>query len=178
MSFDMRNMFMSITFDASPLQAANFNTSYVWPIDLDGDGEMDYAVNRKSNTNGLDCYVEGYLRTGEHLWTVKLGPNELSCAGQDDMITVADMDCDGRGDVVIQSSDGTQFWNPDARAFGLYVNGSSKADTDGDGIVDYETQNTRNAPRYISVIDGMTGREKASVEQTYNQHYNRTNRAS
>ena len=40
-SFDMRNMFMSITFDASPLQAANFNTSYVWPIDLDGDGEID-----------------------------------------------------------------------------------------------------------------------------------------
>lgn len=177
-SFDMRNMFMSITFDASPLKAADFNTSYVWPIDLDGDGEMDYVVNRKSNTNGLDCYIEGYLRTGEHLWTVKLGPNELSCAGQDDMITVADMDCDGYGDVVIQSSDGTQFWDPEAKTFGLYVKGSTKADTDGDGIVDYETQGSRNAPRYISVIDGRTGREKASVEQSYNTHYNRTNRAS
>lgn len=177
-SFDMRNMFMSITFDASPLQAANFNTSYVWPIDLDGDGEMDYVVNRKNNANGLDCYVEGYLRTGEHLWTVKLGPNELSCAGQDDMITVADMDCDGYGDVIIQSSDGTQFWDPDKKAFGFYVNGSTKADTDGDGIVDYETQNQRNAPRYISIIDGRTGREKASIEQSYNQHYSRTNRAS
>ena len=177
-SFDMRNMFMSILFDASPLAAADFNTSYVWPVDLDGDGEMDYVVNRKSNTNGLDCYVEGYLRTGEHLWTVKLGPNELSCAGQDDMITAADMDCDGYGDVVIQSSDGTQFWNPEAKTFGLYVNGSTKADTDGDGIVDYEAQGSRNAPRYISIIDGRTGREKASVEQSYNQHYNRTNRAS
>lgn len=176
--FDMRNMFMSIRFDGSPLAAADFNTSYVWPVDLDGDGEMDYVVNRKSNTNALDCYVEGYLRTGEHLWTVQLGPNELSCAGQDDQITAADMDCDGYGDVVIQSSDGTRFWDPEARTFGLYVNGSTKADTDGDGIVDYETQSSRNAPRYISVIDGMTGREKASVEQSYNQHYNRTNRAS
>ena len=90
-NFDMRNIFVSISFDGSPLKAADFNTAYVWPIDLDGDGEMDYVVNRKSNTNGLDCYVEGYLRTGEHLWTVKLGPNELSCAGQDDMITAADM---------------------------------------------------------------------------------------
>ena len=177
-SFDMRNMFMSIDFSASPLTAASFHTSYVWPADLDGDGEMDYVVNRLNNATGLDAYVEGYLRSGEHLWTVKLGPNELSCSGQDDMITAADMDCDGRADVVIQSSDGTQFWDPDARAFGLYVNGSSKADTDGDGIVDYETQNTRNAPRYISVIDGMTGREKASIEQSYNQHYNRTNRAA
>ncbi|MBQ9286741.1 MAG: autotransporter-associated beta strand repeat-containing protein [Bacteroidaceae bacterium] len=177
-NFDMRNMFMSITFDASPLTASQFNTSYVWPVDLDGDGEMDYVVNRKSNSNALDCYVEGYLRTGEHLWTVKLGPNELSCSGQDDQITVADMDCDGFGDVIIQSSDGTQFWDPDKKDFGLYVNGSTKADTDNDGIVDYETQNTRNAPRYISIIDGLTGREKASIEQSYNQHYNRTNRAS
>ena len=179
-AYDMRNIFVSINFEqgGSPLKSADFNTAYVWPIDLDGDGEMDYAVNRKSNTNGQDCYVEGYLRTGEHLWTVKLGPNELSCAGQDDMITAVDMDCDGRGDVVIQSSDGTQFWNPDTKTFGLYVGGSASADTDRDGIVDYETQNVRNAPRYISVIDGMTGREKASVEQTYNQHYNRTNRAS
>ena len=177
-SYDMRNLFMSISFNASPLTAAQFHSSYVWPIDLDGDGEMDYVVNRLSNTNALDCYVEGYLRTGEHLWTVKLGPNELSCSGQDDQITVADMDCDGYGDVIIQSSDGTQFWDPDKKDFGLYVNGGTKADTDNDGIVDYETQSTRNAPRYISIIDGITGREKASVEQSYNQHYNRTNRQS
>ena len=178
-NYDMRDMFMSINFEegGSPLKSANVGTDYVWPVDLDGDGEMDYVVNRKSTTNALDSYVEGYLRTGQHLWTVKLGPNELSCSGQDDMITAADMDCDGRADVVIQSSDGTQFWDPDTKTFGLYVNGSTKADTDGDGIIDYETQNVRNAPRYISVIDGLTGREKASVEQTYNTHYNRTNRA-
>ena len=179
-NYDMRNIFVDINFErgGSPLVSANFNTAYVWPIDLDGDGEMDYVVNRKSNMDGLDCYVEGYMRTGEHLWTVKLGPNELSCAGQDDMITVADMDCDGKGDVIVQSSDGTQFWNASAKTFGLYVKGNSTGDTDGDGIIDYETQSTRNAPRYISIVDGMTGREKASIEQSYNQHYNRTNRAS
>lgn len=179
-SRDCRSMFMDINFEqgGSPLRSSDFNTSYVWPIDLNGDGEMDYVVNRASNTNGLDCYVEAYLSSGEHLWTVKLGPNELSCSGQDDQITVADMDCDGLGEVVIQSSDGTQFWNPDTKTFGLYVGGKTTGDTDGDGIINYETQSTRNAPRYISVIDGMTGREKAYIEQSYNQHYNRTNRAS
>lgn len=177
-NYDLRNMFMNIRFDGSPLKAADYNTAYVWPADLDGDGEMDYVVNRKNNNNGLDCYVEAYLRTGEHLWTVKLGPNELSCAGQDDMILAYDMDCDGKADVVMQTSDGTQFWDAEKKAFGLYVNGHTTGDTDGDGIINYETQNTKNAPRYMTVVDGMTGTEKHSVEQTYNSSYNRTNRAA
>lgn len=177
-NYDLRNMFMSIRFDASPLKASNYNTDYVWPADLDGDGEMDYVVNRKNISNGLDCYVEAYLRTGEHLWTVKLGPNELSCAGQDDMILAYDMDCDGKADVVMQTSDGTQFWDAEKKTFGLYVNGNTTGDTDGDGIIDYEKQHSKNAPRYMTVVDGMTGKEKHSVEQTYNSAYNRTNRAA
>lgn len=177
-SRDLRNMFMSIRFDGSPLTASGYTTDYVWPADLDGDGEMDYVVNRKSISTGLDNYVEGYLRTGEHLWTVKLGPNELSCAGQDDMILAYDMDCDGKADVVVQTSDGTRFWDAENKAFGLYVNGLPTGDTDGDGIIDYETQSSRNAPRYMSVVDGMTGAEKCSVEQTYNNSYNRTNRSA
>lgn len=175
-NYDLRNMFMSIRFDASPLKAADFNTAYVWPADLDGNGEMDYIVNRKSNTNGLDCYVEAYLSNGTHLWTVKLGPNELSCAGQDDMILAYDMDCDGKSDVVMQTSDGTQFWDSEKKDFGLYVNGGTTGDTDGDGIINYETQSQKNAPRYMTVVDGMTGKEKHTVEQTYNSAYNRTNR--
>ena len=177
-SRDLRNMFMSIRFDASPLTASGYSTDYVWPADLDGDGEMDYVLNRKSLSTGLDNYIEGYLRTGEHLWTVKLGPNELSCAGQDDMILAYDMDCDGKADLVCQTSDGTQFWDAEKKAFGLYVNGLTTGDTDGDGIINYETQGTKNAPRYMTIVDGMTGAEKCSVEQTYNNSYNRTNRAS
>ena len=177
-SRDLRNMFMSIRFDASPLTASGYSTDYVWPADLDGDGEMDYVVNRKSVSTGLDNYIEAYLRTGEHLWTVKLGPNELSCAGQDDMILAYDMDCDGKADVVCQTSDGTQFWDAESKTFGRFVNGLDTGDTDGDGIIDYETQSSRNAPRYMTVVDGMTGQEKCSVEQTYNNSYNRTNRAA
>ena len=65
---DARSMFMDINFEqgGSPLKSSDFNTAYVWPVDLDGNGEMDYVVNRKSNTNGLDCYVEGYLSSGGH----------------------------------------------------------------------------------------------------------------
>ena len=58
-SRDLRNMFMSIRFDASPLTASGYSTDYVWPADLDGDGEMDYVLNRKSLSTGLDNYIEG-----------------------------------------------------------------------------------------------------------------------
>lgn len=173
-SHDLRNMFVDIRFTDSPLTAANYTTKYVWPVDLDGDGEMDYVVDRISTSTSLDCYVEGYLRTGEHLWTVKLGPNEFAT----EQVNAYDIDCDGKGELILQTSDGTQFWDPDSKTFGLYVNGSATGDTDGDGITDYETQGARNPPRYMTVVDGMTGREKCSVEQTYNTHYNRTNRAS
>ena len=112
--------------------------------DLDGDGEMDYVVNRLSTSNALDCYVEGYLRTGEHLWTVRLGPNELSCAGQDDMILAYDMDGDGKSEVVVQTSDGTQFWDPQARTFaqthfGLEVDAPEKLATYEDASFDVIT---------------------------------------
>ena len=179
-NYDLRNIFVDIHFErgGSPLQSSNFDTSYVWPVDLDGDGEMDYVVNRINNTNRMDCYVEGYLSSGEHLWTVKLGPNELSCSGQDDQICAYDIDCDGKGELIVQTSDGTQFWDPDKKTFGLFVNGNTTGDTDGDGIIDYEKQSVKNAPRYMTVVDGMTGREKASVEQTYTSDYTRTNRAS
>mgnify|MGYP002853511972 CR=1 FL=1 len=175
-SFDYRNIYMSINFEesGSPLSSADYNTSYVWPADLDGDGEMDYVVDRSSLTNVMEHYVEGYLRTGEHLWSVRRGPNER----QNNQVCAVDMDCDGYADVIMQSSDGTQFWDPDKKDFGLYVNGNSTGDTDGDGIIDYETQNVRNAPHYMSVIDGRTGREKTSTEMSYNQWYNRTNRSS
>lgn len=179
-NYDYRNIFVDILFEkgGSPLKSSDFNTKFVWPVDLDGDGEMDFVLDRNSLSNTMDNYVEGYLRTGEHLWTVRMGPNELSSCGQDDQICAFDIDCDGYGDVIIQSSDGTQFWDPDKKDFGLYVNGASTPDTDGDGIVEYEKQNARNAPKYMTVIDGLTGREKASKEMSYNQWYNRTNRSS
>ena len=173
-----RGIFMSITFDESPLDASNFDTSYVWPVDLDGDGEMDYVVNRINSVDRMDCYIEGYLRTGQHLWTVKMGPNELVCSGQDDQVLAYDIDCDGYGEVVMQTSDGTQFWDASAKTFGKYVNVSDTPDTDGDGIVEYEKQTVRNAPRYMTVVDGLTGAEKVSVEQMYDDCYNRTNKAA
>lgn len=173
----MRNVFVDIRFNGSPLANSDYDTKYVWPCDLDGDGEMDYVVDRNPVSDGTHK-LEAYLRDGTYLWTVDLGPNESISNGQDDQVVAYDFDLDGYGEVMIQSSDGTRFWDKENNTWGLYVNHGTTGDTDSDGIVDYGSQTTKNPPRYFTVINGLTGAEKASVEMHYNSAYNRTNKSS
>lgn len=173
----LRNIFMEIAFNGSPLRNADVSTKFVWPVDLNGNGEYDYVVDRNSVSSDRH-YLEAYLADGTYLWTIDLGPNEWSSTGQDDQICAYDIDCDGLGEVIVQTSDGTRFWDKANNTWGLYVNGSATGDTDNDGIIDYTNETQRNAPRYFTVVDGLTGAEKASVEQAYDEAYNRTNKAS
>lgn len=174
----LRNIYMEISFNKSPLKASNYSTKFVWPCDLNGDGEYDYVVDRNPVDGTENHFVEAYLADGTYLWTIDLGVNELSSSGQDDQICAYDIDCDGYGEVLVQTSDGTRFWDKDKNDWGLYVNRSTSPDTDGDGIVNYNNEATRNAPKYMTVVNGMTGEEKASIEQNYDNAYNRTNRAT
>ncbi|MFT3753251.1 MAG: hypothetical protein QM800_10385 [Paludibacter sp.] len=157
-----RSAYIDIAFNPANdgLALHKYSTKFCWPVDLDGDGEYDFVVDRLS-VDGGSHKVQGYLKNGTLLWTVDVGPNVSICQGQDDMVIAYDMDGDGKGDVVIKSSDGTKF------ADGKGVNGSTSLDTDNDGIIDYGTQNVKNPPQYITVIDGLTGLEKNSIEMKY-----------
>jgi autotransporter-associated beta strand protein len=168
-----RSAYLDVTYNAANdgLDLSKYSTKFAWPVDLDGDGEYDFVVDRLS-VDGLNSHkVQAYLRNGTLLWTIDVGPNVSICQGQDDMVIAYDMDGDGKGDVVIKSSDGTKF------ADGKGVNGSTSLDTDNDGIIDYGTQNVKNPPQYITVIDGLTGLEKNSIEMKYPSNYTRTNKA-
>ena len=174
----LRNIYMEIRYDKSPLAKERFTTKFVWPCDLNGDGEMDYVVDRCPVDGSRNYYIEGYLADGTFLWNVDLGVNEVPCDGQNDNLCAYDIDCDGRGELIVQTSDGTRLWDASKGTWGLYLLGKATADSDGDGIVDYDTQSTKNPPRYMTVIDGLTGQEKASAEFAYDDAYNRTNKAS
>lgn len=164
----------------SPLRNStevSYFTKFIWPVDLDGDGEMDYVVDRissKTNFGGTQDnrgnYIEAYSSEGKHLWTVCLGPNIFCSTGQNDGITVGDFDCDGKGDVMVQVSDGCQLWDKQNNTFGKYLaygtNDGSSADTDGDGIINYTTSRTENPQYYMLCIDGETGAQKAVCKQS------------
>lgn len=175
---NLRNIYMEIRYDASPLKKQNYTTKFVWPCDLNGDGEMDYVVDRCPVDGTRNYYIEGYLADGTFLWNVDLGVNEKPCDGQNDNLCAYDIDCDGYGELIVQTSDGSRFWDKDSGTWGKYVLGKSTADSDGDGIIDYDTQSVKNPPRYMTVVDGMTGAEKASAEFVYDEAYNRTNKQS
>lgn len=200
------NVWFHFEFDNTVIPRDDYRTKFTWPMDLDGDGEVDailcdrlYAGAQETDYDSDESAesvavtythkLQAYRLTGEMLWTVDMGPNVDICSGQNDMVVAYDIDCDGRCEVIIKSSDGTRFWDKDNNTWGKYVGGSEDADTDGDGITDYRTQTQRNPPYYISVIDGETGAEKTYSELHYDlvktpavsgapaDNYSRDNRA-
>ena len=174
------NVWFKFDYDNTVIARNDYRTKYVWPMDLDGDGEIDAVVadrlyagaasgdddaeDTSDNTATTTHKIQAYLLDGTLLWTVDMGPNVNICAGQNDMLLAYDINCDGRCEVIIRSSDGTRFWDKQNNTWGKYVGGSTTGDIDGDGIIDYRTQSVKNPPFYISVIDGETG-----AELTYNE---------
>lgn len=184
-TFPWNNVVTEINFETSVLNPNDYKAKYVWPADLDGDGEYEFVVDRLT-TVGLSersHKLQAYKTDGTCLWTVDLGPNVNIDSGQNDMVLAYDIDCDGKAEVIIRSSDGTRFWDKSNNTFGKYVFGKDTPDVDGDGIVDYWNSTKRNPPFYASVIDGETGAEKNSAELKYAEatdgtdHWGRDNRA-
>lgn len=168
-SYSWNNVVLNIDFETDVLDPDDYRVKYIWPADLDGDGEMEFVVDRLSTTDISERShkLQAYDRNGNCLWTVDMGPNVNIDSGQNDMVTAADVDCDGRAEVIIRSSDGTRFWDQSAGTWGTYVFGGDDPDVDADGIVDYFAQSVRTPPFYASVIDGQTGAEKASAWLDY-----------
>ncbi len=127
--------------------------------DLDGDGEYDFVVLRPRGPKaGSQVYpspttfrLEAYLRDGTFLWRINLGWN-IELGRTYAPFLVYDLDCDGRAEVVIKTSEGTVF-----------ADGKRIGDTDGDGKTDYRNKygTVLEGPEFLSVIDGMTGKELA-----------------
>jgi rhamnogalacturonan endolyase len=123
---------------------------FAWVGDLDGDGEYDFVVNRLGTVAGKTQKLEAYRRDGTFLWRVDFGTNSIDPdgvypnaaaidAGQWDGVTVYDLDGDGKAEVIVKSARGVTF---------------------GDGTV-VTAGNT--VSQNISVLDGMTGVERARV---------------
>lgn len=116
---------------------------FVWVGDLDGNGTLDYVVDRLDWTNG-GCKIEAYKSDGTYLWTVDFGPNSKNMdnispgsatidVGMWDGVTVGDVNGDGKAEVIIKIANGVKF---------------------GDGST---WTNSDNNKQWIAVLNGATG---------------------
>ena len=136
--------------------------------DLDGDGELEIVLKRQignyacsqTGISGGTNRLEAYTMQGKRLWHVDIGIN-IREGAQYFQFIVYDFDGDGKSEIICKTSEGT-----------IFGDGTKIGDTDGDGITDYVIKNKSlrtfgkilDGPEYISVIEGMTGKELARGE--------------
>ena len=139
------------------LVAADYTIPQIYVGDLDGDGEFDYVVKRLPVNPVNNIMLQAYKNDGTYLWTIDLGKNvEQGAATHNPFVLVYDFDGDGKAEVMTRSGVGTKFSD------GYTI------PTLASGVTDYRTLpaislgymlNSDNVPEYISMVDGMTGKE-------------------
>ena len=136
--------------------------------DLDGDGKYELVIRRDveprdpgpaenwvGKEKGSTLYEAYDLETGAFLWRVDTGINVPQGDHYASFI-VYDLDGDGKAEVVLKTSEGTTFGD-----------GVTSGDINQDGITDYrnpETGRVQAGPEFLSVVDGMTGKELARTD--------------
>ena len=157
-------------FDYAPLPAGypKMMMKFCWVGDLDGDGRLDYVIDRQGggtvNEEGEEVtsgskvpgQVEAYTADGQFLWRLSVGPNITICSGHNDMVTVFDMDGDGRCEVMVAVSEGAVF-----------ADGTKVLNADGT-VYDY-TSSVGSAPQWVAVVDGRDGH---FITKTELPHFN------
>jgi hypothetical protein len=133
---------------------ADFYVQHTWVGDLDGDREYEFVVARlpSSETANRPDIVEAYKRDGTLLWTVEMGPNSFNkdniepssstlSVGNWDGLTVYHLDSDGKAEVAIRTAHGVVFGDSSTLSYP-----------------------TNNNVQFISVLNGMTGAERARFQ--------------
>ncbi len=130
--------------------------------DMDGDGEYEIVVkwdpsnSKDAASNGVtsDTYIDCYKLDGTHLWRINIGPN-LRAGAHTTPFLCWDFDGDGYGEMICKTAPGTVdgegnyviMGNDDPTA--SWLNSRGKPDA---------------GPEYVTVFDGLTGAELATME--------------
>ena len=129
--------------------------------DMDGDGEYEIVVkwepsnSKDAASNGVtsDTYIDCYKMDGTQLWRINIGPN-LRAGAHTTPFLCWDFDSDGYGEMMCKTAPGT-------------VDGEGNYVIMGDDDPTKSWLNSRgkpdDGPEYLTVFDGLTGAELATV---------------
>jgi hypothetical protein len=133
--------------------------------DLTGDGRYEIVLkwsprNARDNSHqGVTDQVilDAYTLEGKLLWRIELGPNIRSGAHYTQFL-VYDFDGDGRAEMMLKTAPGTRD------GAGNFLSKGPAANADHNASYVNPLGHILDGPEYITVFDGLTGRELATDE--------------
>ena len=177
--------------DGNPSHPAtvNYSANDATMADLDGDGQLEIILkwdpsnSRDNSQSGLTSptILEALRLDGTSMWRVNLGCNIRSGAHYTPFI-VADLDGDGRAELLVRTSDGTIDGQGnvlgDAKADhrrhpntdNYQANGNPREQFRGPGWPNNMPKNVRRGgfiykgPEWVTCFDGRTGRAISTVD--------------
>jgi hypothetical protein len=149
----------------TPNEAYTYTANDASVGDVDGDGQYEIFLkwdptNSKDNSQSGctgDVIIDAYRLNGTRLWRIDLGPN-IRAGAHYTQFMVYDFDGDGKAEMAVKTAPGTK----DGTGMPLHT---GPAANDNDATI-YRTDSTGYilaGPEYLTVFNGMTGAEMATV---------------
>jgi rhamnogalacturonan endolyase len=135
------------------------------PGDLDGDGQLDIVLkwdpsnsqDSSFSNKSDDCIIDGVKIDGTKLWRIDLGVN-IRAGAHDTQLSVYDFDGDGKAEFACKTAPGTKDGT------GAYLKTGPAAGADNSQDLRGPRGMTLGGPEWLTVFDGTTGAERATVE--------------
>ncbi len=149
---------------ATSPSGASYSANDASPGDLDGDGINDIVLkwdpsdSKDNSQSGVtsNVFLDGYTLAGKHLWRIDLGPN-IRAGAHYTQFSVYDFDGDGKAEVACKTAPGTKDGT------GAYLH-TGPAGSDDDSVKYANSDGyILTGPEYLTVFDGATGKELATV---------------
>ncbi|WP_152547382.1 rhamnogalacturonan lyase family protein, partial [Flavobacterium seoulense] len=122
--------------------------------DLDGDGKYELVFEWEPTGHPDNAYLEAIDLTGKSLWRISCGPNTTY---NGIAFMVYDLDGDGKSEVACVTAPGTKD------GLGNYLSKGPAATDDDSMIIPRISGHLMEDPAYMTVFNGLTGAEKATV---------------
>ncbi|MBN1653346.1 MAG: rhamnogalacturonan lyase [Deltaproteobacteria bacterium] len=160
----------------SSAKCENANEAYTYSAndasvgDADGDGRYEIFLkwepsNAKDNSQSGctgNVYLDAYSLDGDRLWRIDLGIN-IRAGAHYTQFVVYDFDGDGRAEVAVKTAPGTKDGGGQFLHMGPAASDDDAADYRSVNNAANRTGYVLSGPEYLTVFDGNTGAERATV---------------